>query len=260
MIDMSQISFKRDEKELLKKQKELTNPNLDASRLNFINLISYELGSALHMIKGYTEIVEKKNVNLTPEERARCFELINKNILRLERFVKIMAEFDNIERGTFQLKLDKIDIHDLLETVLQQYKLQLGDQFQYLNTTKSDGKLIGAIDSERLSHALDHVIRNAIEHTLKAQRRIEVICKESKDHKNINISISDNGAGITSENLGKVQDAFVSLPTKYSVGGIGVGLFLSTVIIEYHGGTLTVESEGLGKGTTVKIEFPIKTT
>jgi len=74
----------------------------------------------------------------------------------------------------------------------------------------------------------------------------------------IKIRFRDNGAGIAQENLELIFTPFVSIPSKYSVQGTGIGLFLSKSIIENHNGLIYAESQGLDKGSIFTIELPKK--
>ncbi len=69
------------------------------------------------------------------------------------------------------------------------------------------------------------------------------------------IKIIDNGAGIDQKNLKLIFEQFVSIETKYSVTGTGIGLYVSQKIIEAHKGTIIAQSEGLGQGSTFTIEL-----
>jgi signal transduction histidine kinase len=241
---------------LVNKPKEMRTMEIDHYRSDFINMASHELRTSLQIIKGYVEILESGNGKFPPKEKKRCFELLNKNISRLEHFVEIMSEIDLIEQGAFKLRLDDVNIGDLLDIVLHQYKMMLGDQFTFLKSKEIGEELIIKVDSERFAHTLDCIIQNAIEHTPVTQRKIVVSYTFLDSSNSISIKISDNGAGIAFENMEKIKQPFVSIPSKYSVGGIGVGLYLSRVIVEKHKGTLSIESAGLGKGTTIEIKIP----
>ncbi|MHA1996448.1 MAG: sensor histidine kinase, partial [Candidatus Hodarchaeales archaeon] len=73
----------------------------------------------------------------------------------------------------------------------------------------------------------------------------------------IQLKISDNGCGISTENLEIIFDQFVSLPTQYSVVGTGIGLYVSRLLAEAHGGSLHAESEGVGLGSTFILKLPL---
>ena len=221
----------------------------------FVSLTSRELRQVLQNIKGYSEILRTKNDKLTSKDRDRCFTLLNKSILRLERFVGSIDELNSIEQDKLKLVLNSINFTDLIETIFEPYKMKLGEHFQYKIINGNKKNLSVVVDSERIAQALDIIIQNAIDHTPKDQRQITVTCNLT-DPAKINISVSDNGAGIAAENLERVMKPFVSISSQYSIGGTGIGLYISNLILKNHNGKMSIESTGIGKGTTVKLSIP----
>ncbi|MHA2289527.1 MAG: hypothetical protein ACXABG_12145, partial [Promethearchaeota archaeon] len=100
-------------------------------RSEFVSLTSRELRQVLQIVKGYCEILKTKNENLTSKERDRCFELLDKNILRLERFVQSIDELDNLTQEKMSLTFDSVNFSDLMETVVEPYRKKFEKQFEY---------------------------------------------------------------------------------------------------------------------------------
>ena len=224
-------------------------------RSDFISLTSRELRQVLQIIKGYCEILNTKNEKLTSKDRDRCFELLNKNILRLERFVSSIDELESINQDKLTLILDSVNFTDLIETIVEPYKIKLGKHFDYKIINGHIKNLLVVVDSERIAQTINNIIQNAIDHSSKDHRQIIVTCNLA-DADMINIAISNNGAGIAPKNVERVIEPFVSIPSKYSIGGTGVGLYISHTIIKNHNGKMSIESAGIGKGTTVKLAIP----
>ena len=224
-------------------------------RLELVSLTSRELRQVLQIIKGYSEILSTKNEKLTSKERDRCFELLNKNILRLERFVGSIDELDSINSDNLKLVSESVNFSDLIETIFEHHKMMLGIDFDYKIINRNTKKIFVIVDSERIAKALDNIVQNAIDHTSKTQRKITAKC-DLTDSDMIYITISDNGAGIAAENIERVIEPFISIPSKFSVGGTGIGLFISQMIIKNHNGKISIESDGIGKGTTVRLAIP----
>ena len=224
-------------------------------RSEFVSLTSREVREVLQIIKGYSEILSTKNDKLTSKERDRCFELLNKNILRLESFIKSIDELENINQDKMKLLLDSVNFIDLIETILYPHEMRMGKHFEYKIICRRTKNLLVVVDAERIAQALDNIIQNAIDHSSKNQRQISVICDLTAAEV-INIAISDNGAGISSENVDRVMEPFVSIPSEYSIGGTGIGLYISHMIIKNHNGKISIESAGIGRGTTVRITIP----
>ena len=109
-------------------------------------------------------------------------------------------------------------------------------------------------DTEQLRQVFYNILDNAIKHSSKDQRKIKVKYKILTDH--IHFQVSDNGAGIAQEDLGRIFNQFVSISTEYSTGGTGIGLYLCQKIVEAHGGQITAQSEGKGRGATFTFDLP----
>ncbi len=104
-----------------------------------------------------------------------------------------------------------------------------------------------AIDKYRIQQVIDNILNNAIKNTHSKQRRIIMTVIDLPS--DVEITITDNGAGIDPSNIQKIFDQFISIKTEYSVTGTGIGLFLSREIIIAHGGTITAHSDGIGHGS-----------
>jgi signal transduction histidine kinase len=224
-------------------------------RSEFVSLTSRELRQVLQIIKGYCEILNTNNEKLTSKDRNRCFELLNKNILRLERFVSSIDELESINQDKLKFIFESVNFTDLIETIFEPYKIKLGKHFDYTIINGHKKNLLVVLDSERIAQAIDNIIRNAIDHSTKDHRQIRATCNLA-DADMTNINISDNGAGIASKNVERVKEPFISVPSKYSIGGTGIGLFISNTIIKNHNGKMSIESAGIGKGTNVKLAIP----
>ncbi len=117
----------------------------------------------------------------------------------------------------------------------------------------NEGTFIEA-DSDRLHQVLDNLMDNAVKQTHQDQRRIRI--ETEILHNTIRFRIIDNGAGITHDNLERIFHQFTAIPTQYSEGGTGIGLYLSRMIVEAHGGKLTAHSEEKGQGSMFLVELP----
>jgi signal transduction histidine kinase len=178
---------------------------------------------------------------------------MNNSLHRLERLVLDLSNVSRIERGIFSLKKKIIDFNQFINNEILSYSKLLGDEIEFNLSDVSETVFI-EIDKERIGQVLANVIDNATKNTYPETRKIKFSTLIEKDF--VKISIEDNGAGIKLKHLKKIFGQFVTIPTKYSDKGSGIGLYLSKVIIEGHGGQITAYSEGLEKGTRIEIILP----
>ncbi|MHA1227182.1 MAG: PAS domain-containing sensor histidine kinase [Candidatus Hodarchaeales archaeon] len=230
--------------------------DLERRRAEFISMSSHELRTPLSIIMGYFELLKKRIDNISQEELDKSFIIIQKNIRRLLRLIAGVSDLTKIERGIFNLNFELVNVVSFLEEHLGTYKDILGPQFKYENNIGLTA--FANLDTDRISQVIDNIIENAINNSCDDTRLITVT--SSQDNPSyIKIIIKDNGAGINPEYLEEIFEAFVTRPTKYSkkVSGTGIGLYLSKVIIEQHGGYIEAFSEGLDKGAQFTIILPI---
>ena len=154
------------------------------------------------------------------------------------------------------LKRSDLDVHEIINQAIQNTQL-LVDQRQGIITKQLEAVncLINA-DKVHLTNIIFNLIDNAIKYTKDSP----LIVVSTKDAGNgIEISVKDNGIGISKDNQRKIFDKFYRVPTGnvHNVKGFGLGLSYVLAVVEKHNGTINVDSE-LGKGSTFKIVMPYK--
>ena len=100
-----------------------------------------------------------------------------------------------------------------------------------------------------------NLIQNACQAIPDSQKGIFISVEFDQEESNITVSVRDEGSGIPAETLDHITDPFFT--TKYDSGGVGLGLSISSKIVEEHGGTLNFKSE-IGAGTTAEIKLPVE--
>ena len=236
------------------KEAELVRRELEQRRENFIYMASHELRTPLTVISGYCDFLEKHDQFIDHNRRDKIVSVMKNNVHRLERLTEDVAQVAQIEKEQFQVSKKEFNLCDFLHKNLDQYNQLLGTQFKFKRCKRDQSIIINA-DPDRLQQVLENVISNAIKHTSKEKREITV--KVELQDSNVQIYISDNGAGIAPEHLDPIFDQFISFQTEFAAGGTGIGLYLSRKILEAHGGTITAQSAGQGHGSTFIINLPL---
>ncbi|MHA2247051.1 MAG: sensor histidine kinase, partial [Candidatus Hodarchaeales archaeon] len=233
-----------------------TKQHPDNHKERFIEITTHELRTPLTNIKGFIEILSKYDEKLTLDKKENIFKTLEKNVKRLELIVNDVSNVSKIEEDIFQLDKEEINTGSFFLEEMISYKRLLGDSFEY-KFRPYDHKLFPKlfIDTDRIHQVFDNIINNSIKQSPKETLKIKVqiiLLPES-----VRMRFSDKGIGIEADNVERIFEQFVSIPTRYSITGTGVGLYVSRMIIEMHGGTLKAKSNGLGQGATFIVDLPI---
>lgn len=228
---------------------------LEQRRDNFVWMTSHELRTPLTVIIGYIDFLENMVNEIDYESRKKIFQTINNNLRRLERLTDEVSLLAQLERGIFKIDKKPFDFCSFFQEAVEPYKNLLGDQFEVIECQK-DHLLIIEGDKSRLQQLLDNLVSNAMNHTHTDHRLIQLTLEVHPTM--IQMSVTDNGAGIASDNLEKIFDQFVSVETEYYASGTGLGLYLCRKIAEGHEGIIKAQSNGLGHGATFIVTLPRK--
>ncbi|MFX0126273.1 MAG: ATP-binding protein [Candidatus Hodarchaeota archaeon] len=228
----------------------------DIYRKRFIETTTHELRTPLTNIKGFIEILYKYKEKITQDKKKNIFKVLEKNIKRLELLVNDISDVSKLEQDSFRLDKKEVNFGSFFLDEMSSYKKLLGDLFEY-KLRPDNHELFPklSLDVNRIHQIFDNIINNAIKQSPKETLKISVQATLLPEH--IRIRFTDNGVGIATENIERIFEQFVSIPTKFSVTGTGIGLYVSRMIIEKHGGTIKAKSEGLDKGASFIIDLPI---
>jgi two-component system phosphate regulon sensor histidine kinase PhoR len=171
--------------------------------------------------------------------------------IQVERVLQ-MAIFDH---GKMNLKIKKINIHELIETISNNFSLQIKNRGGTFSLDLKAEQTIIYADEMHITNAIINLLENAIKYCVK-EPEIEISTKCS--NKLIIIAIKDNGIGISKDNYKRIFEQFYRVPTGniHNVKGFGLGLSYVKKVMQVHYGSVTVESE-VGKGSIFKMLIPI---
>lgn len=231
------------------KQKKLSDIKND-----FINNMTHELKTPISTVSLASEMLQDPSFEKSKDQLNHYVHIIKEENQRLGLLVENILQTAVLDKGEFKLRLQEIDIHEIIDRVLSNVKLQV---------EKRDGQiLVEKNTQEPVIHAdrvhLTNVIYNLVDNALKYSEEKPLIKVSTKKvPEGMQISVSDNGIGISKENQKKIFDTFYRVPTGniHNVKGFGLGLSYVKAVIEKHRGTVSVESE-IGKGSTFIIVIP----
>jgi len=247
-----------------------TLEKLDRSKSNFISVAAHELKTPLTLIEGYASMMRDLVAQNGNKQIDTMLSGVNIGINRLHEIIDDMLDVSLIDNNLLSLNLQPLWINQLLNLLKREMESILQERCQTLEIRDfPGGETWIYADPERLSQALKNVISNAIKYTPDKGQ----ITTDGRSLPGfIEITIADTGIGISPENQSVIFEKFGQVgrinlhssgKTKFKGGGPGLGLPITRGIIEAHGGTIWVESEGFDEekcpGSTFHILLPIRT-
>ncbi len=228
---------------------------VERMKSEFLSNISHELRTPLTPIKGYAEILGRKDI---PPEKAQKFASgILESTGRLERIVHLLVDFAAMEAGRLSPKTTSIDMSDLLSTLTEEWAERSPRHSVSADIASSLPPVVG--DERLLRRSIDELLDNAVKFSPEGGTiRVQATSVSGNGRPNaIAISISDEGIGISPEDVGRIFSDFQQLDGSETraYGGLGLGLAFVRRIIEAHDGTVAVDSEPKG-GTRFTITIP----
>jgi two-component system phosphate regulon sensor histidine kinase PhoR len=149
----------------------------------------------------------------------------------------------------------ELDVHDIIETVAQNFYIQIEKRKGELNylPDAEDAKIIG--DDIHITNVISNLLENAVKYTV-GKPEIEIVTAIKNNM--LVLSVKDNGIGISKENQKRIFDKFYRIPTGniHNVKGFGLGLSYVKLIVEHHNGRIELKSEP-NRGSQFNIHLPL---
>jgi signal transduction histidine kinase len=225
---------------------------LDRMKSSFIGIASHELRTPLGLILGYSTFLREI---IQPDYRPQL-DIIHRNAMRLKEIIDNLANMDNLQRGVASVRAHTISVRRLIEEVVDSFQSEANHKRLTLHFDPPQNDLIVEGDSPKISIALGNMVTNAITFT-NPGGHIDVVAVSIPGH--VKVSVIDNGIGIPANDLPHIFDRFYQVESHLTRkhGGMGLGLSVSKVMIEMHGGRIWAESME-GKGSTFTFLLPVK--
>ena len=226
---------------------------LERIRKDFVANVSHELKTPLSAINGFSEALLDGALN-NREQLEDFLGRIHAQSLRMSKLVKDLLELSAIESGNYTLKKTASPIGPLLERVVDNLSAQISEKKHTVHVEDKTSKALILMDPDIISSALGNLLDNAVKYAPQ-NSRIDLTAEMLG--KDLILSVSDNGPGISQDNLPRLFERFYRVDRARSrdLGGTGLGLAIVKHIAELHGGSAGTESL-LGKGSKFWIKIP----
>ncbi|MBN2111450.1 MAG: PAS domain-containing sensor histidine kinase, partial [Methanosarcinaceae archaeon] len=248
----TETALKRSTEELAEAYEELQS--LDKLKDEFLSNLRHELNTPLTTIKGYSELLHEGTFGpLNPEQEYAVEKVVNKS-KRLQNLLDSLLFASTSQGGRVKYNFEKMSVSDSVLSAGGELSEQAINKSISLNYDLPHEAVFTKGDSDYLPKAFLNLIDNAIKFT---PREGTINLGAFRENGDIHVVVEDNGIGISEGDLPKLFQKFYQIDSSSTrnYGGNGLGLYISKVIVEDHGGKIWIESEE-GVGTKVHVTLP----
>ncbi|MBX6312540.1 MAG: response regulator [Isosphaeraceae bacterium] len=242
---------RRAEEELRRHNEQLAEA--DRRKDEFLAMLAHELRNPLAAIAGALRLAEGSEAD--PEDHGWALGVIDRQVRHLNRLIDDLLDVSRISRGKVQLRTEPLDLAPLVARAAEAVRPLIEARGHALSIALAPGPLRLVADPTRLEQVLVNLLSNAAKYTEEGGR-IALEARRAGDQ--IVVAVSDNGIGIPPEMLPQIFELFTQVERSLdrSQGGLGIGLTLVKSLVELHGGSVAVASEGPGRGSTFTLRLP----
>jgi signal transduction histidine kinase len=228
---------------------------LDRMRDEFVLTTSHELRSPLTSVQGFAELLMLEREKLTPKQ-ADTVEIILDNTRHLVRLLNDLLDLARSDAGRLTIKPVPTEIAALIDDTVRSMRNQTEASGQLLIHEVEAGLPQLWVDRDRIRQVLVNLLTNAHEY---CPERASIRVAAARVDDEVEITVSDNGPGMSSDQLEHIFDRFTrgDAGLTQRVGGTGLGLAISKSLVELHGGTISAASAP-GHGSSFAIRLPIQ--
>jgi two-component system, OmpR family, phosphate regulon sensor histidine kinase PhoR len=229
---------------------------VDEMRRDFVANVSHELRTPLSILRGYIETL-LDDPKMPRSETARILEVMEQHSKRLGLLANDLLTLAQLESGSSRLHLSEIDLTQFFAGIVRDWKKELLTKDLKATVDVAANVPFIRADEARLREVFDNLLDNAVKYSSNnGEIRLQGVRRGDETV----LSVSDDGIGISNEDLPRIFERFYRADKARSreLGGTGLGLSIVKHIAQLHGGRVDAESE-LGKGTTVRVLLPVVT-
>ena len=218
----------------------------------FVATLAHELRNPLAPLRSGLDCL--RLIPRTSPQDAPILEIMGRQLEHMVRLVDDLLDVSRINTGKVELRLEPVELSEIISDAVDACRTQIDTAGQILTVSMPDDCVYLNADSGRLTQVFTNLLHNASKFS-QAQSCISIIATCSTEY--VEIRIRDSGIGIPQKMVPHVFDMFAQVQDVRTRGqsGLGLGLNIVKSLVEMHGGTVSVQSEGLGKGAEFSVRL-----
>lgn len=225
----------------------------DAQKDRFLATLAHELRNPLAPLRTGLDLLLRSPDR--PANSERVLGAMNRQLDHMVRLLDDLLDIARITRGTLEVRKELVDLASVIQRAVEMTSPHLVRRNQSVAFSWGDAPLSVQVDPTRIAQIVANLLNNASKHS-PAGARVTIRTQSSAE--GVSIQVIDEGAGIAADRLPRVFEMFTKIESDspHPNDGLGIGLALSKSLARLHGGTLTAESAGPGKGSTFTLTIP----
>jgi two-component system CheB/CheR fusion protein len=246
------------QRELEERQRRITTllaqtEDIARRREQFLAMLSHELRNPLAAVINASALLVD---NVERDRISHCQAVIDRQAKHMKRLLDDLLDVSRITRGKFELRTEELDLRRALDAAIESVTPLFDQRAVKLVTEMMPVPLPVHGDANRLMQVVVNLLSNAANYSPRNSKVRLIVTVENNAAV---LRVIDHGVGIEIELQQRIFDLFVQSEQRLdrSRGGLGVGLSLAKNIVELHGGTIEVNSDGPGKGADFKVTIPL---
>ena len=229
---------------------------VDQLKTEFVAMVAHDLRSPMSVISGFADTIHDRWDVLPDEQKLEFLRLISRNTRSLAEFVEDVLQVARMESGELHYEMQAFDARTVVQRIVMDMQVAHPELTLTVNTPETLPDVLGDVD--RNWQILTNLVSNAMKFS-EGSPRIEVELTTMLAEGKLAIAVRDNGVGISDEDLPRLFRRFSRVgPTRRTVAGTGLGLYIVKSMVEAQGGSIWVDSEP-GHGSTFTYTLPIAT-
>jgi signal transduction histidine kinase len=226
------------------------------AKSDFLTTVSHELRTSLTSILAFADVIKWNKPGNLVAKQMRQLGIIQRSGRRLAVLIDDMLDATQIEQSKFELMPDRFELVDLMTELIESLSPILAEKNQNVPIGLPDSTIEMFADQIRLSQVISSLVTNASKYSGEGSSiRISLECENDE----VVINVEDQGIGIGAEDVPFVFGAFYRADNEgtRAQSGTGIGLYFCRMIVDYHHGKITNDSE-IDHGTAVTIRLPLE--